>query len=230
MNLELSNNLYWDPRFFIALGVDTAVAGGQPIYWKLNAVNNYFRTANGFQYGMFDDQILNVARNELYVSGNRMNLYPTRADYQLFYCCNDYPSEASPDATSRRAQARVERHPFPAITYTPTDQLRALLLNTAGAWPRDPMDIRLMQSVAADTIASAPPNVNPAGDALLPAYPGVAPVAPVDSDNDGMPDSWEIARGLNPHLAGHNDQTLSSVGYTDLEVYLYELSASRVSG
>ena len=27
MNLELSNNLYWDPRFFIALGVDTAVAG-----------------------------------------------------------------------------------------------------------------------------------------------------------------------------------------------------------
>ena len=230
MNLELSNNLYWDPRFFIALGVDTAVAGGQPIYWKLNAVNNYFRTANGFPYGMFDDQILNVAGNELYVSGNRMNLYPTRSDYQLFYCCNDYPSETSPNATSRRAQDRIERHPFPAITYTPTDQLRSLLLNTAGAWPRDPMDIRLMQSVATDTIASAAPNVNPAGDALLPAYSGGAPVAPVDSDNDGMPDSWEVARGLNPNLAGHNDHTLSSVGYTDLEVYLYELSASRVSG
>ena len=230
MNLELSNNLYWDPRFFIALGVDTAVAGGQPIYWKLNAVNNYFRTSNGFRFGMFDDQILNVARNELYVSGNRMSLYPARADYQLFYCCNDYPSEAAPDATSRRAQARTERHPFPAISYTPTDQLRTLLLTTAGAWPRDPMDVRLMQSVATDTIASAPPNLNPAGDALLPAYSGGAPVAPVDSDNDGMPDTWEIARGLNPNLAGHNDHTLSSVGYTDLEVYLHELSVSRVSG
>jgi VCBS repeat-containing protein len=228
MNLELSNNLYWDPRFFIALGVDTAVAGGQPIYWKLNAVNNFFRTAPGFQYGMFDDQILNVGRNELFVSGNTMSLYPTRSDYELFYCCNDYPSESSPDATSRRAQARTSRHPFPSITYTPTDQLRIVLLNTAGAWPRDPMDIRLMQSVANDTTSSAPISANPAGDALLPAYSGTAPVAPADTDNDGMPDTWEIARGTNPNGANTNARTLSSVGYTDLEVYLQELSASRI--
>jgi VCBS repeat-containing protein len=230
MNLELSNNLYWDPRFFIALGVDTAVAGGQPIYWRLNAVNNFFRTANGFQFGMFDDQLLNVARNELFVSGNKMSLYPTRSDYQLFYCCNDYPAESSPDATSRRAQARTSRHPFPAITYTPTDQLRTVLLNTAGAWPRDPMDIRLMGNVASNTIASAAPNVNPANDALRPAYTGSAPAAPVDTDNDGMPDNWETVKGLNPAVANTNAHTLSSAGYTDLDVYLNELSTSRVTG
>ena len=230
MNLELSNNLYWDPRFFIALGVDTAVAGGQTIYWKLNAVNNYFRTAPGFQYGMFDDQILNVSRNELFVSGNMMSLYPTRSDYELFYCCNDYPSESSPDATSRRAQARTSRHPFPAITYTPTDQLRTVLLNTAGAWPRDPMDIRLMQSVANNTISSAPPNTNPANDALRPPFSGPAPSAPADTDTDGMPDAWEIAKGLNPNVGNTNARTLSPVGYTDLEVYLQELSASRITG
>ena len=230
MNLELSNNLYWDPRFFIALGVDTAVAGGQPIYWKLNAVNNFFRTATGFQYGMLDDQILNVGRNELFVSGNAMSLYPTRSDYELFYCCNDYPSESSPNATSRRAQDRTSRHPFPAITYTPTDQLRTVLLNTAGAWPRDPMDIRLMQSVANDTISTAPISTNPAGDALLPAFSGTAPSAPTDTDTDGMPDAWEIARGLNPNVGNTNARTLSPAGYTDLEVYLQELSASRVTG
>jgi VCBS repeat-containing protein len=228
MNLELSNNLYWDPRFFVALGVDTAVAGGQPIYWKLNAVNNFFRTANGFQFGMFDDQILNVGRNELFISGNTMSLYPSRSDYQLFYCCNDYPAEASPDATSRRAQARTARHPFPAITYTPTDQLRTVLLNTAGAWPRDPMDIRLMQSVASNTISSAPIATNPANDALLPPYSGVAPAPPADTDSDGMPDTWEIGKGLNPAVANTNARTLSSAGYTDLEVYLQELSASRI--
>ncbi len=228
MNLELSNNLYWDPRFFIALGVDTAVAGGQPIYWKLNAVNNFFRTANGFQFGMFDDQILNVGRNELFISGNTMSLYPSRSDYQLFYCCNDYPSEASPDATSRRALARPARHPFPAITYTPTDQLRTVLLNTGGAWPRDPMDIRLMQSVASNTISSAPIATNPANDALLPPYSGAAPAPPADTDSDGMPDTWEIGKGLNPAVANHNARTLSSAGYTDLEVYLQELSTSRI--
>jgi hypothetical protein len=230
MNLELSNNLYWDPRFFVALGVDTAVAGGQPIYWRLNAVNNLFRTANGFQYGMFDDQILNVARNELFVSGNKMNLYPSRSDYQLFYCCNDYPAETSPDATSRRAQARITRHPFPTITYTPTDQLRTVLLNTAGAWPRDPMDTRLMSFVASNTISGAAPNTNPAGDALRPAFTGPAPAAPADTDSDGMPDAWEIAKGTNPNVVNTNARTLSAVGYTDLEVYLNELSTSRIIG
>ncbi|CAN1523087.1 VCBS repeat [Mycobacteriaceae bacterium] len=230
MNLELSNNLYWDPRFFVALGVDTAVAGGQPIYWKLNAVNNLFHTANSFQYGMFDDQILNVARNELFVSGNKMNLYPSRSDYQLFYCCNDYPAETSPDATSRRAQARITRHPFPTITYTPTDQLRTVLLNTAGAWPRDPMDTRLMSFVASNTISGAAPSTNPAGDALRPAFTGPAPAAPTDTDSDGMPDAWEITKGTNPSVANTNARTLSAVGYTDLEVYLNELSTSRIIG
>ncbi len=230
MNLELSNNLYWDPRFFIALGVDTAVAGGRPIYWKLNAVNNFFHTASSFPFGMFDDQILNVGGNELFVSGNRMSLYPARSDYELFYCCNDYPSETSPNATSRRAQARTERHPFPAITYTPTEQLRTVLLNTAGAWPRDPMDTRLMQSVASNTIAGAPPNTNPAGDALLPAYNGTAPAAPTDTDGDGMPDVWESVRGLDPAVANTNAHTLSPTGYNDLEVYLQQLSAARIAG
>ena len=232
MNLEMSNNLYWDPRFFVALGVTSGVASGgpQPIYWKLNAVNNLFHTANSFQYGMFDDQILNVARNELFVSGNKMDLYPARSDYQLFYCCNDYPAETSPGTTSRQAQARTTRHPFPAITYTPTGQLRTYLLNNAGAWPRDPMDTRLMSFVASNTISGAAPNTNPAGDGLLPAYVGSPPAAPTDTDADGMPDAWEITKGTNPNVANTNARTLSAVGYTDLEVYLNELSNSRITG
>ncbi|PRC56293.1 hypothetical protein C6A85_39350, partial [Mycobacterium sp. ITM-2017-0098] len=85
--------------------------------------------------------------------------------------------------------------PFPAITYTPTGALRTALLNRAGAWPRDPMDIRLLESIADDVIPSASPSTNPAGDGLLPPYSGAPPAAPLDTDNDGMPDAWEIARG-----------------------------------
>ena len=235
MNLEMSNNLYWDPNFFVALGRTTgqltdASGNPYPIYWNLNAVNNYFRTRSDFPYGMFDDQILRTPLNNLYVSGNKMSLYPTRSDYQLFYCCNDYQSVTNPSTSSQAAHNLSARNPFPAITYTPTDQLVNLLLNTAGAWPRDPMDIRLMRSVATNTIASAPRNTNPAGDALLTAYSGSAPAAPTDTDNDGMPDAWETARGLNPNVVNTNAHTLSSAGYTDLDVYLQELSASRVTG
>ena len=235
MNLEMSDNLYWDPGYFVTLGLTTnsltdAHGDPYPIYWNLNAVNNYFRTSSGFIYGMFDDQILRTPRNNLYVSGNKMSLYPTRSDYQLFYCCNDYQSVTDPADSSQQAHRLATRNPFPAITYTPTDQLVNLLLNNAGAWPRDPMDIRLMRSVATNTIAAAPRNTNPAGDALLTAYSGPAPAAPTDTDNDGMPDTWESARGLNPNVANTNAHSLSAAGYTDLDVYLSELSASRVTG
>jgi hypothetical protein len=235
MNLELSNNLYWDPRFFVALGTTTNVVtdprgNPYPIYWRMNAVNNYFRVGNQFPYGMFDDQILGVSGNQLFVSGNKMSGYPNRADYELFYCCNDYRSVTNANATSTRAQRLTARLPFPNITYTPTDSLRTVLLNTAGAWPRDPMDTRLLQPISQDTISSAPPNTNPANDALLPAYSGPAPAAPADTDNDGMPDSWEVAKGLNPNVPNTNGTNLSGIGYTDLEVYLHELSASRING
>lgn len=235
MNFEMSNNLYWGPNFFVALGLTTnslTDAGGNPypIYWNLNAVNNYFRVRSDFPYGMFDDSITRTPLNHLYVSGNTMNLYPGRSDYQLFYCCNDYQSVVNPNTGSQVAQKRSTRHPFPSITYTPTDELVTLLLNTAGSWPRDPMDIRLLRNLATDTIAAAPRNANPAGDALLPAYTGSAPLPPADTDNDGMPDSWEIAEGLNPGVAGANARTLSTVGYTDLEVYLQELSKARITG
>lgn len=46
--------------------------------------------------------------------------------------------------------------------------------------------------------------------------------APVDTDNDGMPDVWETKKGLNPNDA--NDRNKVDVsGYTMLEIYLNEL-------
>ena len=48
--------------------------------------------------------------------------------------------------------------------------------------------------------------------------------APKDSDGDGMPDEWETAHGLNPsNAADGNQTTLSSEGYTNLEVYMNSL-------
>jgi hypothetical protein len=42
-----------------------------------------------------------------------------------------------------------------------------------------------------------------------------------DSDNDGMPDSWETAHGLNPHNADDASKLAKNGGgYTNIEVYL----------
>ena len=46
--------------------------------------------------------------------------------------------------------------------------------------------------------------------------------APVDTDSDGMPDAWEIKKGLNPNDANDRNKADAS-GYTMLEIYLNEL-------
>jgi len=234
MDLEISCNLYWDPDFFIALGSDTGVVTGPggrpyPVHFRLNAVNNMFRTRESFPYAMWDDQILrspeSAVRNVIFARGNAMDLYPGRGDFALFYCCNDYPLADSQN-TPGLASAATSRHAFPTVSYTAAGDLRTRAVARVGAFPRDPMDYRLMAPLAADRIVPAPRNINPAGDALLPAYAGDAPAPPSDTDNDGMPDAWERARGLDAAVQDHNGAALSILGYTNLEVYLHERANS----
>jgi hypothetical protein len=59
------------------------------------------------------------------------------------------------------------------------------------------------------------------------------PTPPADTDNDGMPNDWETANGLNPNVQDHNGTQLSKKftgveGYTNLECYLNELSDKLV--
>ena len=46
--------------------------------------------------------------------------------------------------------------------------------------------------------------------------------APVDSDQDGMPDAWETTNGLNPENPDDRNGITES-GYTWLEIYLNSL-------
>jgi hypothetical protein len=53
--------------------------------------------------------------------------------------------------------------------------------------------------------------------------------APADSDNDGMPDAWELEMKLNPNVANANSKDLST-GYDNIEVYLNSLVKTIVAG
>ncbi|MAX71652.1 MAG: hypothetical protein CMC76_11255 [Flavobacteriaceae bacterium] len=48
-----------------------------------------------------------------------------------------------------------------------------------------------------------------------------------DTDNDGMPDAWETANGLNPNVADNNGNDLDA-GYTNLEVFLNQVDGAIV--
>ena len=51
--------------------------------------------------------------------------------------------------------------------------------------------------------------------------------APNDTDHDGMPDEWEISKGLNPHDAEDGNR-IADDGYTMLEKYLHSIEATRM--
>lgn len=47
-----------------------------------------------------------------------------------------------------------------------------------------------------------------------------------DTDQDGMPDEWELAKGLDPNNPADRNGDKNGNGYTNLEVYLNELASS----
>ena len=94
-----------------------------------------------------------------------------------------------------------------------------VLAFSGAAVKRDPVDLRVVGNVRTHTgtIIDTPASVG--GYPLLVSTP-----APTDTDRDGMPNYWETTLGLNPLIAGNNnDRDLD--GYTDLEEYINWLAA-----
>jgi pectate lyase len=242
MDVELSNNLYWDMGYFVDINNTTVSASdsGLPIYYRLNFAHNYAVVRGAAQPEAMRFGMVHLAspigahpRTTTWFSGNHMNLYPQHSDCGLAYCCNDYPD--GPRSNAAPTYAVPQRHDFPGIGYARAADLAALSVLNAGAFPRDPMDKRLMQAVERREIVLVPRDMNPAGDgSALPWNPGTQPpAAPLDSDGDGMSDAWEAAHGLNPLEPEHNGTQLSMPllgvpGYTNLEVCLHLLSEQRL--
>jgi len=56
-------------------------------------------------------------------------------------------------------------------------------------------------------------------------WPDLKPgVALEDTDKDGMPDFWEMMRGLDPNNPEDRNGDFDGDGYTNLETYLNEIA------
>lgn len=229
IKLELSNNLAWDPR--IELWYEGPSGGGGHFFLHMNAVNNLYHAGRQFSNAMYHHDLLHFQQNQLYFSGNVMNLYADYSDYDLFYCCNDFDLY-HPNTDMGIAQRINLRHAFPAIRYTPVSQLKSLLAQSTGAFPRDAMDFRLFSSINNDQIDPLPIEEDHYHDGFNIQNDKTPPA---DTDSDGMPDYWETFHGLDPGTQDHNGTSLSQKiygipGYTNLECYLNCLSDALISG
>ncbi len=131
-----------------------------------------------------------------------------------------------PDQTSlvrmrRPAEGYFSAEPFATggLVARPATDVTDLLLARAGASRvRDAVDLRIVESVRTRSGAIINSQREVGG------WPELAPGTPwVDSDGDGMPDSWETARGLDPRNPADGAGDSNDDGHTNLEDWLNSL-------
>src|SRR5688572_28256333 len=114
----------------------------------------------------------------------------------------------------------------PVATQSAIDAYNQVLNYVGNSWwNRDAIDARVINNVRTNTGptigAAAPPAAELNG--VLSA-PMTTRAAGWDTDNDGMPNAWELSHGLNPNLASPGD--FDSDGYSNVEEYLNEAGAT----
>lgn len=121
-------------------------------------------------------------------------------------------------ASESSAQASSPTFPLSNVTIDKVEDVYDNILADVGvtAPAQDDVDIRIINDVIKRTGTWDINNPNEVG-----GYPTLdAGTNPKDTDNDGMPDSWETARGLNPSSASDANGDDDGDGYTNIEEYI----------
>ena len=224
-----------DYRNNVIYNWSNSVYGGEG--GNANMVNNYYKAGPAtksstaryriLQYtGWFYDPSTRpdtVYGGKFYISGNYV--------YGYSNATNDnwgVGVQRDGNATAEQVTASRQNVPFnfaPVRTQTAEEAYQAVLDSAGAILPkRDVVDMRIVNETK--TGVETYGGVYGAGLGIIdtqtilgawPTYNSVA--APVDTDHDGMPDTWETAKGLDPKVADNNKHNLST-GYDNLEVYL----------
>lgn len=196
---------------------------GKPV--SCNLVNNYFKPGPATQAAVRrrivrvdDTQSAYGYPSGWFVEGNFVEGEPgISADN--WHGGVDYENAKTSEAANRRREA------FPVAPVSTQSAAAAYPLVLAGAGATLPRRDRVDTRIAAE-VASGKPG---AGNGIIdsPDHVGGWPElkstpASVDTDHDGMPDSWEQSHGLNPNNPADRNR-VGTDGFTELERYLNSL-------
>jgi pectate lyase len=182
---------------------------------EANYVGNYVRPGPSSDTTRGVIVLTDTAAARYHVAGNVVEGRPgMTADNRLLF--------DRVEAGGRRLVTLVEE-PFRAPPVRTTDAAQALrdVLSGVGATRprRDVVDARIVREVATRSGRIIDSQSEVGG---WPAYASGPALS--DRDEDGLPDRWERARGLDPADPSDAAKVAGAAGYTYLEVYLDELS------
>jgi len=181
----------------------------------------------------------------VYASGNIMEGYPevTKDPWKGGIQIEEDGGKELPDAGKYKDYMKSdEAFPMAPVTIMSAEEAYKFVVNNAGATlpHRDAVDLRIAEQVRTGKITykemktdtdfqfkvrKLPKDSYKLGIITAPwqvgGYPDYKGTPYKDSDNDGIPDSWEIAHGLNPHDASDAAKPAKNGGgYSNIEVYL----------
>jgi hypothetical protein len=185
-------------------------------HWIANYVGNYLRAGPS-----------STAQTPIHI-GNK----PADSNITFYLAGNVYEGHDDMNADNSKfvdayeidgkPQVKTAAAPFPTApvkTVSATEALELVLANVGASLPvRDAVDARLVGHVRTRSGKLINSQTEVGGWPELKSGP-----LPVDTDNDGIPDAWETAHGLDPKNPADASAAAKS-GYTNIEEYLNGLA------
>lgn len=213
------------------------VYGGEGM--NVNMVNNYYKPGPAT---MTRQRIVAIDKNEkpetevyniwgkYYISGNMMEGNPeiSKDNWTQGVFAQMKPSY---NLTEKDKNEIKINHPHDiqnnVKTDTPKQAYNKILQIGGASLVRDAIDLHVLKDVknGSFTYNGSKGSTNGIIDSQkdVGGFPNLKPGKPLpDSDNDGMPDEWEIKNGLNPKVADANGKDLDK-NYDNIEIYFNDI-------
>jgi len=222
---------------------NNSVYGGEAM--RINLVNNYYKpgpaTPSSKAERIFAiDKTLtpNLPTSNLwgrfYITGNVVDGHPNPTnDNWTFGVYNQFHSNYGvvPDSSKTNMKLAAAHNISSNVTTHDAATAYERVLTYAGsAKSRDAVDVRVVDNVRTGTFSYTGSKgsdngiIDAQGD--VGGWPELKSLPALkDTDNDGMPDEWEVARGLDPEYPNANSKNLST-SYDNVEVYMNSLVQS----
>ncbi len=226
--VDFRNNVIYNWGFNSSYGGDPSEIDGNKA--QINMVNNYYKYGPATNNNAVRFRVLQPSSNAFghslwHVEGNFLYGFPLATDDNWTYAVQGVSAAV-------KDQIRViEPFEFEMdSTQSPEVAFEYVLANSGAVLPnRDSVDKRVIMETCTGTATyggafSSLPRGIIDSQTDVGGWPTLASTTPpLDSDHDGMPDDWELNRGLDPNDADDRNDDDDSDGYTNLEEYLNSL-------
>ncbi|WP_304066548.1 pectate lyase family protein [Pedobacter glucosidilyticus] len=198
---------------------------------KYNIVNNYYKfgssTNKNVLYRIVNPSVDKSGKHgQFYVAGNAVykSSETTKNNRKGIYFDKKADSLSKEKAIVEQSFKVIED-----VNQSAKKAYKLVLKDVGASYKRDTLDSRLINDVKKQTgsiidVQGGFKHGTPYEESKI-AWPFLASTnAKLDTDKDGMPDDWEIKKGLNPKSSNDHQLYTLNKDYTNLEVYINSLT------